>query len=189
MIIKSSTALRNNYGDISALAHAVEEPIYITKNGEGDLVVMSIEAFEKREQLIKLRAKLEVAEQSRLAGDPAICLDEAEKVLGKTGETNGFLQLDLNRSKIEQFCQKYHIRKLSMFGSTLRGELRPESDVDILVEFDLDHVPSLFQLVVMEEELSPLFGSRKVDLRTPKDLSRYFRDEVVRDAEVLYLER
>ena len=97
-------------------------------------------------------------------------------------------QIDVNRFKIEQFCRKYHIQKLSIFGSALRGELRPESDIDILVEFDSDHVPSLFQLVVMEEELSPLFGGRKVDLRTPNDLSRYFRNEVVQNAEVLHHE-
>ena len=81
MIIKSSTALRNNYGMISDLAHDEAEPIYITKNGEGDLVVMSIEAFEQREEALKLRVKLEAAEAARLAGAPTYTLEESRKRL------------------------------------------------------------------------------------------------------------
>ena len=71
MIIKSSTSLRNDYGELSSLAHESREPIYITKNGEGDLVVMSIDAFQQREELIRLRARLEAAEKLRLSGAPA----------------------------------------------------------------------------------------------------------------------
>lgn len=81
MYIKPSTVLRNDYGAISDLAHEAGVPIYITKNGEGDLVVMSIEAFERREETLRLRAKLAAAEQERLSGQPGFTVEESRRRL------------------------------------------------------------------------------------------------------------
>jgi uncharacterized protein len=83
-------------------------------------------------------------------------------------------------------CQRHHIRRLALFGSTLKGTGNPESDVDLLVEFEPEARPSLLTMARIEIELSPLLGGRRVDLRTAQDLSRYFRDDVVRAAEVQY---
>lgn len=86
MIIKPSAALRNDYATISNLAKETKEPIYITKNGEGDMVLMSIDAFEKREQILKLRAKVLQAEQERISGAETLSVSEARKRLSERAD-------------------------------------------------------------------------------------------------------
>lgn len=98
------------------------------------------------------------------------------------------IERHISKNKLAEFCRKHHIRKLSLFGSALRGRLRTESDIDLLVEFDPGHVPGLITLAGMEIELTEMIG-RKVDLRTPQELSRYFRVQVVNAAEVQYEDR
>jgi len=95
------------------------------------------------------------------------------------------LENKIPQDKLAGFCIKNHIRKLSVFGSAVRGELQPDSDIDLLVEFEQDLTPGLFSIVRMEMELAEMLG-RKVDLRTPEDLSQYFRDEVLQNAELQY---
>jgi len=93
--------------------------------------------------------------------------------------------IDIPGDKVADFCRRNYIRTLSLFGSVLRNDFRSDSDVDVLVEFEPEHVPGFFRLHDMEEELSSILG-RSTDLRTPQDLSRYFRDEVIANSMVLY---
>lgn len=90
------------------------------------------------------------------------------------------------KDAIAAFCHENGIQRLAVFGSALRTDFRPDSDIDLLVEFEPDRVPGLFGIARMERELSVLLGGRKVDLRTPRDLSRYFRQRVFAEAEVQY---
>jgi predicted nucleotidyltransferase len=93
--------------------------------------------------------------------------------------------IEIPRERLVEFCRRHHIRKLSLFGSVLRDDFGPESDVDFLVEFEPGNTPGLFGIAGMEIELSEMIG-RKADLRTAGDLSRYFREKVVREAALQY---
>ena len=97
-------------------------------------------------------------------------------------------RLGLSPAEVAAFCQRHHIRKLSLFGSALRDDFGPESDLDILVEFEPGQTVGFLKLASLEIELSERVG-RKVDLRTPAELSRYFRQEVMAGAEVQYEQR
>lgn len=91
----------------------------------------------------------------------------------------------IDQEKIDKFCRRHHIRRLALFGSVLREDFSPESDVDVLVEFESGHVPGL-GFFSMEKELSEILG-RKVDLNTPHFLSPYFRDRILLEAEAQYV--
>jgi len=96
------------------------------------------------------------------------------------------VRIYVETEQIALYCRKHFIRKLSLFGSVLRDDFRNDSDVDVLVEFSPGHIPGLLKIAEMERELSSLMGGRNVEIRTPGDLSRYFRNEVVESAETLY---
>ena len=95
-------------------------------------------------------------------------------------------KISIPSENLAQFCQHHHIQKLSFFGSVLRDDFSSQSDLDILVEFDPEYIPGLIRLSAMEQELSHIF-QRKVDLRTPEDLSSYFRQEVLDSAVTQYV--
>ena len=96
------------------------------------------------------------------------------------------LKSEVPESEIAAFCRRRNIRRLAFFGSVLREDFGPESDVDVIVEFGPGACVGLFELYRMEKELSLILGGRKVDINTPRTLSKYFRDEVLREAEVQY---
>jgi hypothetical protein len=89
--------------------------------------------------------------------------------------------------RLAQLCGRYRVQRLSLFGSRSRGAARPDSDVDLLVEFDAAARPSLLDLSALEAELSAELGGMRVDLRTPSELSRYFREQVLREAQPQYV--
>lgn len=93
--------------------------------------------------------------------------------------------ISIPHSDLAAFCQRRHIKSLSLFGSVLREDFKSDSDIDVLVEFEPGKTPGFLELGDIEIELSVLFGNRKVDLRTQQDLSHHFRDKVIQDAEVL----
>src|SRR5207249_8654836 len=97
----------------------------------------------------------------------------------------GRAKLTIPTHQLEVFCRRHHIRKLALFGSVLRDDFGPGSDLDVLVEFEPDHIPGL-EFFSMEAELSQILG-RKVDLNTPQFLSRHFRQQALAEAEVQYV--
>lgn len=98
------------------------------------------------------------------------------------------VRIDVPKDKIATFCRANHIKRLAFFGSVIGENFRADSDVDVLVEFSPGHIPGLLGVARLERELSEMLGGRRVDLRTMEDLSRYFRDDVYKQAEVQFAE-
>ncbi len=98
-------------------------------------------------------------------------------------------QVSIQKDQLASLCSARGIKRLAVYGSALRLEFGPESDIDVLVEFEEGRTPGLLGISRLEQELSPLFGKRNVDLRTPEDLSLYFRRQVIEEAEVQYGQR
>lgn len=98
------------------------------------------------------------------------------------------INIRMPKAEIAAFCQQHHIRRFAIFGSALRSDFGHDSDIDVLVEFEPDQIPGLFGMARMERELSGLFDGRKVDLRTLEDLSQYFRQRVLDEAEVQFVQ-
>ena len=95
-------------------------------------------------------------------------------------------RIDIPKEEIAEFCRKHHIRRLSLFGSILRDDFGPDSDIDMLVEFESGRVPGLLSMAGLEIELSGILG-RKADLRTAAELSRHFRQDVLKEAQAQYV--
>jgi predicted nucleotidyltransferase len=97
-----------------------------------------------------------------------------------------FRRFNVSERRLAEFCRKHHLRRLSFFGSVLRQDFKPASDIDILAEFEPGRTPGFLKLADIEAELSTLLRGRRIDLRTPQDLSPYFRERAVKEAEVQY---
>jgi uncharacterized protein len=100
----------------------------------------------------------------------------------------GNTRIEMPRERLEEFCKRHHIVRLALFGSVLREDFGPDSDVDVLVEFAPGSTPGLLRMAGLELELTAMLG-RKVDLRTPAEISRYFRDRVLQESDPQYVAR
>ena len=95
--------------------------------------------------------------------------------------------IEIPQKAVNDFCRRNHIQRLALFGSVLRDDFQPDSDVDVLVEFEAAYVPGLIRLGGIELDLSKILGGRKIDMNTPNSLSRYFKDAVLNEAQDIYV--
>lgn len=178
--------LKNKTSEI--LRNSEQEDVVVTVNGKPRAVLTAIREDDLEDYILAKSPKiLRVIKEAR-----GVYRAERKEVPKATKRAGGppassdiKKEFQRNRKKVADFCRRNHIRKLSLFGSALRDDFGPESDIDVLVEFHQGRVPGL-SFFRMENELTELFG-RKVDLHTLDFLSRYFRDQVSEEAEVQYV--
>lgn len=118
-------------------------------------------------------------------GEMSAVMETPATYASERGPASVVESITAKKSEITDFCRRNRIRKLALFGSVLRDDFRPDSDIDVLVEFELRQTPGLIRMAGMELELSELLD-RKTDLRTKEDLNSRFRDKVVGSSEVIY---
>lgn len=142
-----------------------------------------IRSGEAIERSVKPRESEEISSGAVRQGSAREAIDDSSRDgVPSTSKSN----VSVPRDELAALCKTSGIRRLAVFGSALRDDFNSESDVDLLVEFEPGQVPGLIGLAGIEIELSSLLGGRKADVRTPEDLSRYFRDQVLDEAETLY---
>ena len=112
-------------------------------------------------------------------------MSQKQRSKSESGPATTEARVNIPQPEVEEFCRQNHIEKLSLFGSVIRDDFTPNSDIDVLVEFEPGHVVGLIKLGGMHVDLSEIFG-REVDINTPNGLSRYYRDEVLSEALVIY---
>ncbi|HEU0199185.1 MAG TPA: nucleotidyltransferase domain-containing protein [Burkholderiaceae bacterium] len=145
----------------------------------GELTLCRRQKQDIRSDGFNCGLKAEWSSSRRFAGADSSGIDRKRNFMGA--------RLPIDPDRLAELCRRHHIYKLSLFGSQLKGTARPDSDIDLLVEFQPDAKVSLLDMARIEIELSELLEGRRVDLRTARDLSRYFRNEVVRTAEPQYV--
>jgi len=178
--------LKNKTSEI--LRNSEKEDVVVTVNGKPRAVLTAIREDDLEDYILakspRILRVLKEARGAYRAGREEVP-KAIKKASGPPASRDIKKEFQRNRKKIADFCRRNHIRRLSLFGSALRDDFGPESDIDILVEFDPGRVPGL-GFFRMENELADLLG-RKVDLHTLDFLSRYFRDQVSEEAEVQYV--
>lgn len=161
-----------DFAGISEIGQAFADELFrVFANAQPAICIVPINAVPAVDQMIRRV----VAASAGARAEPAVAREAASR------------RLNLDERALEQLCERHRIRRLSLFGSQLKGTAGPDSDIDLLVEFFPDARPTLLDIAQMEIDLSRLLGGRKVDVRTAQDLSRHFRDEVVRTAEPQYV--